>query len=413
MTAGVTSGMTIRWLFLGLAVIAFLGAGLILWATTLDYEIDRVEVNRIARAIEANWPDALEGQLPESSVNYLFVQSGQSVSLHTAGQNVLAEVTVDAQIVGTIVVPNEGSERLDAMRTQMLTVFFALLLGLVLLVSFFALYLYWTILRPFRKLESFAAKVAQGDLSIPLEMDKKNRFGAFTESFDLMREQLALARENERLANISKKELVASLSHDIKTPVASIKVISELHQAKHGASPQMESIAGKADQIDLLISNMFSATLEELQQLEVSVGEVTSTELEKYIREADYQKRIHSFTLPECVVEADKLRLQQVIDNIIGNSYKYAGTDIEVSGCFEESFFVLTVRDFGPGVSAEEISLLCQKYYRAENSEDKDGAGLGLYLTQYFLDQMGGSLQLENCPPEEGGGLQAVLRMKI
>ena len=77
---------------------------------------------------------------------------------------------------------------------------------------------YCSRLTPFRKLRRFARDVAAGNLDIPLEMDSYGSFGAFTESFGLMREELKKARENERAADQSKKELVASLSHDINTP---------------------------------------------------------------------------------------------------------------------------------------------------------------------------------------------------
>ena len=315
----------------------------------------------------------------------------------------------------------QEAERIESARKQRdreLKFFLGLYIGVFSLAGGL-LCLYWdkTILRPFKKLEAFAGRVANGDLSIPLEMDRKNRFGAFSESFDLMREQLGAARESERQANIGKKELVASLSHDIKTPVASIKVIAELLQAKQpaaagnqgdGVFDAMSSIIRKADQIDLLISNMFTATLEELKQLRVSPAEITTRELEEIIRTSDYQKRIRPFTLPECVVTADSLRFRQVIDNIIGNSYKYADTEIEVSGEFDRDCFVLTVRDFGPGVSPEELSLLCEKFYRAKNAEGKSGSGLGLYLSKYFVTEMSGKLEIQN-----EGGLCAVIRLKI
>jgi len=401
-----------RWLLLILAIIVLIACGLIAWTMTLDHELDRVELNRIARTVEADWPGALHGQLPESQLSYSFVGSSaeddQLTHIYSTHQDVRINVYIDGSMVGMIVASSAAAEQLGAMRVQLFVAFLALLALLIIGTGFYALYVYRTILRPFRKLESFAARVASGDLSLSLEMDRENRFGAFSESFDLMREQLALARENERQANISKKELVASLSHDIKTPVASIKVITELHQAKHGTTSEMTAIAGKADQVDLLISNMFTATLEELQQLEISVGEVTSTDLRDYIRTSDYQQRICPFTLPECVIAADKLRLQQVIDNIIGNSYKYAGTGIKVSGSFDDSFLILTIHDFGPGVSPEELPLLCEKYYRASNAGNKSGAGLGLYLSHYFLTKMGGSLTVEN-----DDGLRVTLRLKI
>ncbi|MCL2437518.1 MAG: HAMP domain-containing histidine kinase [Coriobacteriia bacterium] len=397
-----------KWFSLLLAVVVAASGILIVQITSIDYDLDRVEINRVARAIEASWPDALYGRLPESSVSYFFVESGQALHAYRAGQDVLVDVSIDSEIVGTVVVSNEAAERLEAMRSQLIIFFSVLLILIVVCSGLFALYLHRSILHPFHKLESFATRVAQGDLDIPLEMDKENRFGAFSESFDLMREQLALARENERLANISKKELVASLSHDIKTPVASIKAITELHQVKHGATSEMKSIAERAESIDILITNMFTSALEELEQLEVHVGEVTSVDLGEYIRASDYQNRIRPFILPECVIAADNLRLQQVIDNVVGNSYKYADTPIEVSGDFEGPVFVLTVRDFGPGVSSEELPLLREKYYRASNSEGKDGAGLGLYLAHYFLSEMGGSLAVEN-----DDGLVVTLRLKV
>jgi len=294
-------------------------------------------------------------------------------------------------------------------RSETLTILFFVFAGIVLLMALSVyLYLKFTLLHPFKKLEFFALKVAHGDLDYPLEMDKKNRFGAFSESFDLMREQLAAARESERLANISKKELVASLSHDVKTPVSSIKVVAELYQAKHGAVPEMESIIRKADQIDLLISNMFNATLEELTQLKVTVGEITSFDLADYIRSSDYLGKIKPFSLPECVVNADSLRIRQVIDNIIGNSYKYADTEIEVAGRFDGEFLELSIRDFGPGVPPNESTLLCEKFYRAKNAEGIAGAGLGLYLSRYFIIEMGGSLTVEN-----DGGLIIIIKLKI
>ena len=279
---------------------------------------------------------------------------------------------------------------------------------MIVAVVVLGIYINRTILQPFKNLKMFASRVAQGDLSFQLEMDRENRFGAFSESFDLMRQQLETARENERLANISKKELVASLSHDIKTPVASIKVISELFQAKHGETAEMESISKKADQIDLLISNMFTATLEDLKQLKVTLADATTPQLEEEITASDYQKKIQPFTLPECVVTADLLRFRQVMDNIIGNSYKYAETDIEVSGVIDGECFTLTIRDCGPAVSTEEMALLCEKFYRASNAEGKSGSGLGLFLSKYFIEEMGGTLTVSS-----NNGFCVAIRLKI
>ena len=372
------------------------------------FNLDIVEVNAIARQIEESWPDALSGQLPESIIKFTFVQNGLPLNSYITHRDTFIDVEVDDQIVGKVVIFNENAARLKTSQLRLTTAFGGLTLLLAVVCGLFALNQYQTILQPFQKLESFASRVAQGDLDFPLEMDRRNRFGAFSESFDVMREQLAIARENEKLANISKKELVASLSHDIKTPVASIKAIAELYSLKNGPVPELTSIIGKADQINSLISNMFMAALEELQQLKVTPVDIVSSELTEIIHSADYKNKLHPFILPECVVTVDRLRFSQVIDNIIENSYKYADTDIALSAHFEECFLVLTLRDFGDGVTSEELPFLREKYYRAGNADRKSGSGLGLYLSDYFLTEMGGSLLLES-----KDGFWVTIKLKI
>jgi len=397
-----------KWFLILCLLILLGGIWLSLGATNTAHELDMLEVNRIVRSIEENWSDTEGHPLPQSNLRMTFARPDDSLHAHIQNRDTLVPITVDGQTVGTLIIYNETSADIDAMRMRLSIIFYSQVILLTIAAGVFAFYQQKTILRPFQKLEGFAARVASGDLGSPLEMDRQNRFGAFSESFDLMREQLALARENERLANIRKKELVASLSHDIKTPAASIKIMAELHQAKHGETEAMQAIIGKIDQIDLLISNMFSATLEELEQLKVSVTEVSTTELEEDIRAADFQQRVRPFHLPECVLTVDRLRFRQMMDNIIGNSYKYAETEIQVAGSFDGAFFVLRIRDFGAGVSDNELGLLCAKFFRAENAKGKSGTGLGLYLTAYFLSEMGGTLTLEN-----QNGLCVILRFPI
>jgi len=281
---------------------------------------------------------------------------------------------------------------------------FLFLIVIILTITGGLLYLYCekNILNPFRKLQGFARRIANGDFDIPLEMDKINLFGAFTESFDLMREELKKARENERTADRSKKELVASLSHDIKTPVASITAVTELmlivaqNENKEKEIKQLETINIKAGQINSLITNMFHATLEELQALSVTINEAPSTAIADLVKNADYENRVKPFLIPNCLIFTDLLRLQQVFDNIIGNSYKYAGTDININAYFEENFLIVEIADFGVGVPEEELPLILNKFYRGKNTETKSGYGLGLYIAKYLLEQMSGDIRCEN-----------------
>ena len=275
--------------------------------------------------------------------------------------------------------------------------------------------LYFNYIRPFNKLQDFARQVAKGNLDMPLVIHKNNYFGAFTESFDIMREELARARQGEYEANKSKKELVAELSHDIKTPVATIKAMCEVipfQTDNENVLQKTEIIGKKADVIDALITDMFHATLEELQVLNIDSCEELSTIILPMIEQMDYLGKIHIHgECPECLIYVDKLRLNQVIDNVINNSYKYAGTDIDIdfgtSRDGGEENIILTIRDHGEGVLEEDMPLITEKFYRGSNSEGCEGSGLGLYLSQFFMQEMGGEF---NCYNDNGFVVQIIIK---
>ena len=399
-----------RWFLAAVALILAGGiaASILTSHVSAPGRLDVVEVNRVVRAIETALPAAIAGDLPDSTLAYDLVTSDEERLTHLAARDTLVDVIVEGEVVGAVAFLNDDADRLAAATRRSLAVLVATGVLLALVTGGFALHQTRTIVRPFRELEGFASRVAQGDLDLPLPMDEEHRFGAFTESFDLMREQLAAARAAERAADLSKKELVASLSHDVLTPVASIKVIAELHEAKHGPTSEMTTILGKADQIQLLVTNLFSATLEDLQRLRVEVIDVPSPQIAAMMKEADYLGKLTSVTVPDCVVRADPLRLRQVIDNLLGNSYKYAGTSIDMSSCFEAGFLVLRLSDHGPGVADGELGLLTRKYFRGADVAGQPGSGLGLYLSAHFLHEMGGSLAFESPP-----GFTAIIRLAL
>lgn len=380
-----------------------------------DIRLDNIVVSDIVNSISNNWEEIQnKADIPVFDYNLDYVIIHNDGNLITATRNDLNEnindairnrdtivdIEVNGETVGKIIFYNNTGMLWQQFRTGLIRVIIIILMLLMAVCMGYTFYLNHTVLRPFSKLQAFAKSIAMGNLDAPLEMDQNNLFGAFTESFDLMREELSKARENERNANQSKKELVASLSHDIKTPVASIKAVTELLLLKtqdKNVEKQLIIINLKAEQINSLITNMFHATLEELQALSVNVTEIPSTTIPDIIRSADYENRVTYFSIPSCIILADMLRLQQVFDNIIGNSYKYAGTDIEIHANFEENFLKLDIKDFGAGVTEEELPLLFQKFFRSKNADTKGGYGLGLYISKYLIEQMNGKIECINC----------------
>ncbi|MBQ6637351.1 MAG: HAMP domain-containing histidine kinase [Lachnospiraceae bacterium] len=322
------------------------------------------------------------------------------------------------ELIGKIIVYNPLSERVETAKRNLMIVLIVFSVIQLCLILAFYFYLKNTILNPFEKLNAFAVRIAGGNLDVPLDVDKGHVFGSFTEAFDLMRSELKKAQMAEKQANDDKKETIAKLSHDIKTPVASIKSTSEIGYELAGDEKSKEYfhlINMKADQITALTDNLFTASVHEATEITVSPVKLSSAVVKECLKNADYLNKTgqaansDAFEIPECMIFADKLRLQQAVDNIFMNSYKYAGTAMKVEAETEEDYLVIRISDSGPGVKEGELPLLKEKYKRGSNSEGKDGAGLGLYLTNYFLEAMDGKLCLES--RKEGFSVIMKLRM--
>ena len=103
------------------------------------------------------------------------------------------------------------------------------------------------------------------------------------------------------------------------------------------------------------MADLFGANEDQMDALTVLPGEISSTELVALIHEADYEGRARIEPLPDCLVSADSRRLAQVFDNVLTNSYKYAGTPIEVRAAVDGDLLLVDVADAGPEVGDQEL----------------------------------------------------------
>lgn len=380
---------------------------------------DAVVVNECLHSVsehygdEASYSDALSYVLIDMEGNVMYqTDSNLSTSVNEAIKNndTILDVIVEDKLVGRLLIHNATVDRMNAYRRDLRNMLVIMMVVQLFLAFSYALYLKKTILAPFEKLSSFAVRVASGNLDLPLELDRGHIFGSFTEAFDLMRSELKKAKLAEKKANDEKKEVIAKLSHDIKTPVASIKSSSEFGYEIAGddnTKKLFNQINVKSDQITTLVDNLFNSSVNDVTEIAVSPMPYQGQLLLDMIRTADYKNRIvacnensYDKIQPlDCMLYIDKLRMQQALDNIFMNSYKYADTNIEVETKLEEEYLVVSIRDFGEGVKKEELPLLKEKFKRGSNITEKEGAGLGLYLANFYIEKMNGRLTLANANP--------------
>ena len=405
-----------------LYTIVILICGIVLW-NKIDkgssYSIDMLDLNTKrdeieSKLLEGNDIPSLENEYncrivlvsddDYESMNNYFIKEWMSVFDYFEDGVIAGKIAFNARA-------EEFAARTREAKVQMFWVLGSVYAAGILLL----LFIWYFYIRPFNKLSDFAASVSKGNLNVPLNMDRHNYFGAFTESFDRMREELKLSAEREAAANRSKQELVAEISHDIKTPVATIKATCEVMEIKYKEDDIREKVSvikSKATSVEHLIDNMFRATLDDLDELKVTPREESSLIIEDMLAGLRFYGTVEQKgSVPECLILVDKLRLEQVIDNIAGNSFKYAGTTLEVEYKSDSDNIHVILSDRGPGVPEKELAMLTTKFYRGSEAagSGKDGSGLGLYLASRFMEKMGGGLDLKN---REGGGFTAEIVIK-
>ncbi len=310
-------------------------------------QLDMVEVNNSFKQIEAildnssreNWKEISEELENQYKCTIFFYDDSdyQSRLLTCLKKgDVILDYEHDGKLLAKISFVNTTinfEEQKEALMRIMLVAISAIwILGMVLF-----LYFYMGYVRPFHKLKNFAGEVARGNLDMPLSMTKSNYFGVFTESFDIMRE--------------------------------------------------------------------------ELEVLKVEPQEELSTCIEEMFKELQVYGNIHiENQVPQCLLWMDKLRIVQVIDNIVNNAMKYAKTDVHISYAQRDNGILIRIKDDGSGVPEEDLAKVSEKFYRGSNVAGENGSGLGLYLTKMFMEKMDGQM---NCYNDNGFVVELFLRKAV
>lgn len=277
----------------------------------------------------------------------------------------------------------------------------SLILGLIL--AFFASKMF---LRSINTLSDGMKKVSKGDFSVKIEnKDEDSEMGELIANFNKMVKDLGQVE-------MLKKDFISNVSHEFKTPLATIQGYSVLLQDKNLSQEERDSyvkyIVNATKQLSELTSNILK-----LSKLENSSGNIVKTrfDVSEQIRQAilflETQWSIKNLDLDIDLAYAEMLAdadlLMQVWLNIIGNAIKfsdYAGKII-IKGEQSSGYYTVTVTDYGCGMNESTLKRVFEKFYQGDNSHSKEGNGLGLALVKKILDVSGGSIKAES---KEGYG---------
>jgi signal transduction histidine kinase len=291
------------------------------------------------------------------------------------------------------------------------------LAGVTLLVLVFGLYLARSIARPVRHVAEGANRLAAGDLSLRLSEEGPGEVGELTHSFNTMAESLEqgqaeLQSQNEQLRESErvKSELVSIVSHEVRTPLASVLGFTSL-LLQHDFDEESRRrylgiIDSQARRLAELVEDFLDARRLEEGRLELRYESIDLSELiQKKIELFSGQSAAHEFAvdLPDeaLMVEADPRRLKQVLANLLSNAIKYSpdGGVVRVSGKTEGRSVVVSVQDDGIGIQDKHRSLVFTKFFRGDaGARGITGTGLGLVVSREIVEAHGGEMGFASSP---------------
>jgi two-component system, OmpR family, sensor histidine kinase KdpD len=261
--------------------------------------------------------------------------------------------------------------------------------------------------------------------AIPLSTEQRDLLEAFVRQIGLVldrqrlrdtEQEAKLVAESERLS----KTLLNSISHEIRTPIAVItSAVSNLSQAAGGDDFQqrmLTEIQEAAQRLNRLVGNLLNITRLETGRVQPNVDWCDVADLvQSTLQENERSLAGHVITLQVepglPLVKMDFVLTQQALGNLLLNAAMHTPpqTPVQINVAAEAGTLVLTVADRGPGLAADSLPFIFDKFYRAP-AAPAGGTGLGLAIVKGFVEAQGGQVKAENRP---GGGAVFVIRLPL
>lgn len=220
----------------------------------------------------------------------------------------------------------------------------------------------------------------------------------------------------------SRRDFIATVSHELRTPVTAIygaaKTIERVGMEAETAKQMMSMIADQSERLKSLVENILTTTTIDTGRLElddaaVPLGDVVEMARTSALVRDEGDHEIHNLLPPRpTLVQADRARLMQVVENLIENALKYSpsGAAVEIAAEERGECILLSVSDRGIGIPEPDRERVFEKFYRVDPYQlgGVGGSGLGLYITRALVEGMGGRVFLQS---RAGGGTTFVVEM--
>lgn len=386
---------------------------------------------------------------PGCTCDYIDTEAAGWLGRFTSPQAVLQEIAVDGMPVGMVEVQFEPPGLDEALWRPLGTTSLVVVLAVVVSGTWATWFLMRNLVEPIEELQAGAESIAAGRRDVRLGGSRTDELGRLADALDEMTEHLdrqeralfasyrtleyahdeqARMRERVQQAMQAKSDFVAVASHELRSPLAIIRLYAEmLEEGDYGDLPEelreaVDSIISASARMASIVAALIDVALLERNVMPLEFTDIWLDEsVREAVRDADrlgaesgVSVRVKG-RLPRVRLRGDRIRLRQVLDNLLSNAVKYSeGADlVRVAMSKEGGEVRVEVRDRGRGVPLEHVESLFEPFSRIETGDAARtyGIGLGLPISARIAQAHGGAIDV--APNEEGAGTVFTLRLPL
>ncbi|WP_297520331.1 HAMP domain-containing sensor histidine kinase [uncultured Clostridium sp.] len=266
------------------------------------------------------------------------------------------------------------------------------------------------ILKPVKALKDAVLKVSDGDYSVRVENNIRNEIGTLIDEFNAMAEKLEKSEILKLEYENNRKDLIANISHDLKTPITSISgYVDLIHEGevtdKEKLNKYLDVVKTNCDYMNNLIDDLFLFSKLDMQRVVFDFNPINISyylddimEEFSFIFEEDNQIFSYKNALQKTeIVSLDPKTIYRTIRNIIGNARKYGGKDLKVDVTIstDSDYVSISIKDNGPGIEKEHLENIFERFYRIDKERTKNlmSTGLGLAIAKEIVIAHNGTIE--------------------
>ena len=307
-------------------------------------------------------------------------------------------------------------------------IIFIVLIAIILLINrILTQYVFKSIMTPIDTLTYGVHQIRDGNLDYRISYTGKDEFAIVCSDFNEMAERLMESVNRRMKDDTNRKELIAGISHDLRTPLTSIKAYLEGIEKGVASTPELRLkyfyiVKSKTNELEHIINQLFLFSKIDIGDFPLRLERV---DIEQELSEVvcglsdEYKDKMFSIFLRagdvKIYADIDVQQFRNVVTNIIENSAKYKNKEngkLEISCRADNNEIIIEFTDDGPGVPDESLGKLFDVFYRCDPSRNNtaSGSGLGLAIAAKVIERLGGCITAMNV---EDGGLTIIIKLPL